>query len=118
MPTNKASPWTRDETCIIETTQRAHSCCRSCDDSIEVGVLRVGLVFQHENGYICVNWYHFNCYKRFEAIPVKNLEGFRELSLKQQTQVLTWANNANQMHTFRHCSRFQRQTNLMSTLRT
>lgn len=82
-----ASPWTKDHTYIIEATQRAHASCKSCAAKIELGRLRVGVVFQHMNGFVCINWHHIECYPNVRAIPLPNLEGFSELDTHQQQLV-------------------------------
>lgn len=82
-----ASPWTKDHTYIIEATRRAHACCKSCDAKIELGRLRVGVVFQHMNGFVCINWHHIECYPNVRAIPLHNLEGFSELDASHQQLV-------------------------------
>lgn len=81
------SPWTRDGTYIIECTRRAHACCRSCDSTIEVDRLRVGVVYQHKNGYVCINWHHLECYPHVNAIPIGSLEGYSELNASHQQLV-------------------------------
>ncbi|TYZ59365.1 hypothetical protein PybrP1_005852 [[Pythium] brassicae (nom. inval.)] len=82
-----ASPWTKDHTYIIEATRRAHASCKSCAAKIELGRLRVGVVFQHMNGFVCINWHHIECYPNVRAIPLPNLEGFGELEAHQQQLV-------------------------------
>jgi len=81
------SPWTKDHTYIIESTRRAHACCKSCDAKIELGRLRVGVVFQHMNGFVCINWHHIECYSDVRDIPLHNLEGFGELDASHQQLV-------------------------------
>ncbi|TMW67645.1 hypothetical protein Poli38472_011265 [Pythium oligandrum] len=89
-PTNAdciESPWTRDGTYIIECTRRAHACCRSCDSTIEVDRLRMGVVYQHKNGFVCINWHHLECYPIVQSIPLCNLEGYTELDASSQQLV-------------------------------
>ncbi|DAZ92407.1 TPA: hypothetical protein N0F65_000191 [Lagenidium giganteum] len=88
--TTIASPWTKDGTYIIECTRRDHSCCRSCDDKIDVGRLRVGVVYQHKNGYVCINWHHVECYPEVCYVPERNLEGYWELDVAHQEMLQRW----------------------------
>lgn len=82
-----ASPWTKDGSYIIESTRRAHACCRSCDSTIELGRLRVGVVYQHMNGFVCINWHHIECYPHVKEVPLHNLEGYGDLDPVQQQLV-------------------------------
>ncbi|KAF1788248.1 hypothetical protein JG687_00012674 [Phytophthora cactorum] len=86
-PSSMDSPWTKDGTYIIEATRKAHACCKSCDATIEAGRLRVGVVYQHRNGFVCINWHHVECYKSVRQIPLKCLEGFSDLDPQQQKVV-------------------------------
>lgn len=86
-PSALASPWKKDCTYIIEATRKAHACCKSCDRTIEAGRLRVGVVFQHRNGFICINWHHVECYQAVREIPLCHLEGFSDLDPQQQQLV-------------------------------
>ncbi|KAL3672856.1 hypothetical protein V7S43_002158 [Phytophthora oleae] len=86
-PSAMASPWTKDGTYIIEATRKAHACCKSCDATIEAGRLRVGVVYQHRNGFVCINWHHVECYKAVRQIPLQCLEGFSDLDPQQQKVV-------------------------------
>ncbi|KAF4316419.1 hypothetical protein JM18_007225 [Phytophthora kernoviae] len=83
-PNALASPWTKDCTYIIEATRKAHACCKSCSATIEAGRLRVGVVYQHRNGFICINWHHVECYSAVKEIPLSRLEGFSDLDSMQQ----------------------------------
>lgn len=84
------SPWTKDHTYIIESTRRAHACCKTCDATIDVGRLRVGVVYQHCNGFVCINWHHIECYSPVRSIPLDHLEGFAELAPAQQKAVQSY----------------------------
>lgn len=84
------SPWTKDHTYIIESTRRAHACCKSCEAKIELGRLRVGVVFQHMNGFVCINWHHIECYPDVKQIPLHNLEGFGDLDASHQKLVQSY----------------------------
>ena len=86
-PSAIASLWTKDGTYIIEATRKAHACCKSCDATIEAGRLRVGVVYQHRNGFVCINWHHVECYKAVGEIPLQCLEGFTDLDPQQQEMV-------------------------------
>ncbi|RLN95821.1 hypothetical protein BBJ28_00000731 [Nothophytophthora sp. Chile5] len=79
-----ASPWTKDGTYIIESTRKAHACCKSCDATIDVGRLRVGVVYQHRSGFVCINWHHVECYPALTEIPLQCLEGFGDLDVSHQ----------------------------------
>ncbi|OWZ20087.1 hypothetical protein PHMEG_0005553 [Phytophthora megakarya] len=87
MSPSMESPWTKDGTYIIEATRKAHACCKSCDATIEAGRLRVGVVYQHRNGFVCINWHHVECYKAVRQIPLQCLEGFSDLDPQQQKVV-------------------------------
>ncbi|GAB9470866.1 hypothetical protein Gpo141_00008098 [Globisporangium polare] len=92
-PTSAAamlSPWTKDNSYIIESTRRAHACCKSCEAKIELGRLRVGVVFQHMNGFVCINWHHIECYPNVRDIPLSNLEGFVDLDAAHQQLVRSY----------------------------
>ncbi|KAG7396831.1 hypothetical protein PHYBOEH_001644 [Phytophthora boehmeriae] len=86
-PSALASPWTKDCTYIIEATRKAHACCKSCSAKIEAGRLRVGVVYQHRNGFVCINWHHVECYSAVKEIPLSRLEGFSDLDATQQKLV-------------------------------
>uniref|UniRef100_K3WVA4 PARP-type domain-containing protein n=1 Tax=Globisporangium ultimum (strain ATCC 200006 / CBS 805.95 / DAOM BR144) TaxID=431595 RepID=K3WVA4_GLOUD len=88
--TSTLSPWTKDHTYIIESTRRAHACCKSCEAKIELGRLRVGVVYQHMNGFVCINWHHIECYPDVKQIPVHNLEGFGDLDAVHQKLVQSY----------------------------
>lgn len=89
-PRELPSPWTKGNSYIIESTRRAHACCKSCEATIDVGRLRVGVVYQHCNGFVCVNWHHVECYPLVRSIPLGNLEGFDELDAAQQKIVTSY----------------------------
>ncbi|CAH0478417.1 unnamed protein product [Peronospora belbahrii] len=86
-PSAVVSPWTKDGTYIIEATRKAHACCKSCNAIIEAGRLRVGVVYQHRNGFVCINWHHVECYKTVSEIPLQCFEGFSDLDRQQQKVV-------------------------------
>nr|CCA16814.1 conserved hypothetical protein [Albugo laibachii Nc14] len=82
------SPWKRDTTCIIESTRCTQSCCRSCESTIQNGLLRIGVVYQHQNGFVCIEWHHVLCYPHVGSIPLKCLDGFNKLSSYDQYVIL------------------------------
>ncbi|CCI42322.1 unnamed protein product [Albugo candida] len=88
------SPWKRDTTCIIESTRCSRSCCRSCESTIRIGLLRIGVVFQHQNGFVCIEWHHVICYPHVGTIPLECLDGFNKLSSQDQDIVLKLRKNA------------------------
>ncbi|CAI5743086.1 unnamed protein product [Peronospora destructor] len=86
-PSAVMSPWTKDGTYIIEATRKAHACCKSCEAIIKAGRLRVGVVYQHRNGFVCINWHHVECYKAVSQISLQCLEGFMDLAPQHQKMV-------------------------------
>ena len=89
-PTNLAlkSPWTRQETPVVGTARTNSSLCRSCQTYIDAGDVRIGLVFNHLNGFICLDWHHLTC-----CISPENLQAtadYDQLLESEKDQVQSW----------------------------
>lgn len=85
---SETNPWKLASSQIIETTRNSHSTCRTCEKSIDAGHLRVGIIFSHVNGFICIDWHHLDCYTPPPHLLSMEIEGYADLSEEDKQKVL------------------------------
>ncbi|KAF0733105.1 hypothetical protein LEN26_000716 [Aphanomyces euteiches] len=56
-----SSPWTKSDLPVISVAKQNSTTCQACHERIDVGSIRVGVVFHHVKGYICLDWHHLTC---------------------------------------------------------
>ncbi|KAF0697041.1 Aste57867_12225 [Aphanomyces stellatus] len=57
----KNNPWTNTKLPVIGVANTNSSTCQACHSAIPAGEIRVGIIFQHLNGYIGLDWHHLTC---------------------------------------------------------
>ncbi|KAF0697032.1 Aste57867_12260 [Aphanomyces stellatus] len=55
------NPWTNTQLPVVGVAKTSSSTCQACQCAIAAGEIRVGIIFQHLNGYIGLDWHHLTC---------------------------------------------------------
>ncbi|OQR84688.1 hypothetical protein ACHHYP_13066 [Achlya hypogyna] len=85
------NPWTREATPILGRATTGTSKCRSCDQRIPQGDIRVGVIFHHMNGYIALDWHHLLCCQSPELL--QSVEGYELLTVTEKDTIEAYASS-------------------------
>lgn len=85
------APWTPQSVYIVALATKSSSTCRTCERYIGAGNVRIGVIFQHPNGYVLIHWHHLTCWTPTgEPLTLRQMEGLELFETPQRQLIQRW----------------------------
>lgn len=83
--------WHLSKDHLVNAATGTTSTCRSCENLIEFGAIRLGFIFTHRQGFILIEWHHINCIAVPQHFSSRDSLEDSNLSTEQVRLVHLWS---------------------------